>query len=262
LRFAAVDLRFAAADLAAGLRAGALRADFFAADFRADFRAAGLRADFRAVDLRAVERRAVLLRAVDFRAAGRLAVFRAVRPVFRAVFRAVRAVLRAALRAGRRFAAVLRAVFLAAFRTVRPAFRAVFRAVRAVLRAAGLRAVLRAVFRLAAAPRRAGLLRAVFFLLVVRFFPVVLVAIGFAPILICDVASTRSTGRVHRNHASLGPGLPPHMASQLFFLSICSLHQKVAIWRALFADLQQPILSKRTSMCRKMCITAHTDSFR
>jgi hypothetical protein len=41
------------------------------------------------------------------------------------------------------------------------------------------------------------------------------------------------------------------MASQLFFFSICSLHQKMAIWRALFAELQQPILSKRTSMCPK-----------
>jgi hypothetical protein len=127
--------------------------------------------------------------------AGRLAVFRAVRPAFRAVFRAVRAVLRATFRAGRRFAAVFRAGRLAVFRAARPIFRAVFRAVRAVLRAvlraAGLRAaVLRAVFRLAAALRRAGLLRAVVFL-VVRFFPVV--AIGFAPILFCDVASTRST---------------------------------------------------------------------
>jgi hypothetical protein len=90
------------------------------------------------------------------------------------------------------FRTVLRAVLRAAGRLA--VLRAVLRtALRAVLRDAGLRAaVLRAVFRLAAALRRAGLLRAVVFL-VVRFFPVVLVAIGFAPILFCDVASTRST---------------------------------------------------------------------
>jgi len=103
-------------------------------------------ADLRAADLRAVDFRAVFLRAAVLRAGlFRAAVFRA------ALFRAVD------LRAVDLRAVLLRAAVLRA---------AVFRA--AVLRAAAFRgAVFRAVDR-----------RAVVFLLAVRFFPVVLVAIG------------------------------------------------------------------------------------
>ncbi len=95
-----------------------------------------------------------------------------------AVFRAagLRAALLAVLRAGF-LAAVLRAGFLAL-----------------VLRA-GLRAlVLRALVFRAVAPRRA-LLAVVFLLLVVRFFPLVLVAMVSAPILPI-AALDRSSGRV------------------------------------------------------------------
>ncbi len=95
-----------------------------------------------------------------------------------AVFRAegLRAALLAVLRAGF-LATVLRAGFLAL-----------------VLRA-GLRAlVLRALVFRAVAPRRA-LLAVVFLLLVVRFFPLVLVAMVSAPIL-PSAALDRSSGRV------------------------------------------------------------------
>jgi hypothetical protein len=94
-----------------------------------------------------------------------------------AVFRAagLRAALLAVLRAGF-LAAVLRAGFLAL----------VFRA--------GLRAlVFRALVFLAVAPRRAPF-AVVFFLLVVRFFPLVLVAMASAPILPI-AALDRSNGR-------------------------------------------------------------------
>jgi hypothetical protein len=74
--------------------------------------------------------------------------------------------LAVALRAPDFFAAVLRAALAV--------FRPVFRAVRAVLRAT-LR-VARAVFR--------AVLRGPAFLLVVRFFPLVLVAMACAPLLL------------------------------------------------------------------------------
>ncbi|MGK2923130.1 MAG: hypothetical protein ACSLE4_10155 [Methyloceanibacter sp.] len=119
------------------------------------------------------------------------------------------------------FVADLAAVFRAgAFRADFLAFRADFRAVLlravdflAVLRLAGRRAVFRAVFRVA--------LRAVDFLLVVRFFPVFLVAIA---LLRCcfDVAHLPvPKTRYIESRFTCGPGLPSHMASQLFFLSIC-----------------------------------------
>lgn len=179
--FAAAGLRLAAADLAAGLRAGALRAADFAARFRA-----GFRADFRAVDRRAVERRADL---------------RAPRAALRAVLRPARAVLRAVLRPAR---AVLRAVFRADLRAFRAVLRTVLRAFRAVLRAVPRRAD----------ARRAGLLRAVF--LVVRFFPVVLVAMSLLRFCFDD-ASTRSTRRVHRITLHLVQACRPTWRVNYFF---------------------------------------------
>ena len=105
-------------------------------------------------------------------------------------------VLRAAvLRAVAFFALVfLAAVFraVARFAVLRaPVLRAVLRAVRAVLRA--VRAVFRAVFR---AP-----LRAPVFLLVVRFFPLVLVAMASAPILLCCRTRPLKRTRTCSNHA-------------------------------------------------------------
>jgi hypothetical protein len=105
----------------------------------------------------------------------------------------------AGLRAGALRAAVFRAAGLGA--ALLAVLRAGFLAV--VLRAgflvlvfrAGLRAlVLRALAFRAVAPRRA-LLAVVFFLLVVRFFPLVLVAMVSAPILPI-AALDRSSGRV------------------------------------------------------------------
>jgi hypothetical protein len=86
--------------------------------------------------------------------------------------------LAGALRAAVLRAAGFRALLLA---TLRVDFLAL------ALRAGFLAAVfLRALVFLALAPRRAlALLREVFFLLVVRFFPLVLVAMASAPILLC-----------------------------------------------------------------------------
>lgn len=90
------------------------------------------------------------------------------------------------------FLVVLRAVFrladvflAPAFRVARAVFRPAFRAVRAVLRPAFrvARAVLRAPLRVARAVLRA-VLRELVFLLVVRFFPLFLVAMACAPILL------------------------------------------------------------------------------
>ena len=112
-------------------------------------------------------------------AAGFRAVFLAVlRAGFRAAFLAV---LRADFRAD--FLAVLRAGFRAAFLAVLR-FRAVF---LAVLRAEPFRAVARlAVFFFFAAVLRVPVFLApvLFFLRVVRFFPLFLVAMAYAPILL------------------------------------------------------------------------------
>jgi len=202
----------------------------FAADDRrelleADFRADALRALLRAVLLRAVERRpagfravdllAVVLRAALFRAVGLRAALRRAEVLRAADFRAVdfRAVLRlavlflaAVLRADFR-ALVLRAVFLAAvFLAV--VFRADFRAL--VLRAVFLAAVFLAGLR-----RLAVLRRDVVFL-VVRFFPVVLVAM-----VLLRSESVAAGGCQKTTHACescfTGPSLPSHVSSQLFF---------------------------------------------
>lgn len=108
---------------------------------------------------------AVFFAAAGLRAAAFLVVLRA--EVLRAVFRLADVFLAPAFR-------VARAVFRPAFRAVRAVLRPVFRVARAVLRAPlrVARAVLRAV------------LRELVFLLVVRFFPLFLVAMACAPILL------------------------------------------------------------------------------
>ena len=118
---------------------------------------------------------------------------------------ALRAGFRAAvlvvLRADVFRAAVLRAVARLAPVFLAPVLRAVFRTVRAVLRAV-LRPA-RAVFR--------ALLRGLAFLLVVRFFPLILVAMVSAPIC-SDAALDRPNGRVlaritvHWSRLAVSPG--------------------------------------------------------
>ena len=108
-----------------------------------------------------------------------------------------------ALRAEVFFAVVLRAgaLFLAA-----PVLRAVLRTARAVARPV-LRAV-RAAFL--------TVLRGLAFLVVLRFFPLVFVAMASAPI--CFVTDLdRSNGPSLNDSRFTGPGLPSHQASQLFF---------------------------------------------
>jgi hypothetical protein len=124
--------------------------------------------------------RAGALRAAGFRTAF-LVVLRA--EVFFAVV----------LRAVARFAVVLRA----------PVLRAVLRAARAVLR------TVRAAFL--------AVLRGFAFLLVVRFFPLVLVAMACAPLLLWLPHSTAQTDVCLHESRFTGPGLPSHRASQLFF---------------------------------------------
>jgi hypothetical protein len=138
------------------------------------------------------------LRAGALRAAGFLAA------VLRAVLRA------AVLRAGAFLALVFRAALLRALAAFLATFLPVLRTVREALRAV-LRTV-RAVFR---APLRA------LALLVVRFFPLALVAMASAPILLCcrtpplKRTCTRTNQRLH-----LVQGLPSRTASQSFFLII------------------------------------------
>ena len=214
----------------------------FAADDRrdeADFRADALRALLRAVFLRAAERRPAGFRAVALRAEVlRAEVLRA--ELFRAVdLRAAlpRAeVLRAApLRAADLRAVVLRAVVLrdADFRAVD--FRAVLRLAvlflavvfRADLRALVLRAVflaavfLAAVFR--AAVFRAGLrllavLRRDVVFLVVRFFPVVLVAMVLLRSESVAARGHRKHRRMRASHALQVQARRPTYRVQLFFL--------------------------------------------
>jgi len=119
-----------------------------------------------------------------------------------------------ALRAGALRAAGFRAA----------AFLAVLRA--EVLRAAALFAGLRTAFFAAvflralvffAPVRRALALFAFVFLPVVRFFPLVLVAMACAPILLrCRTRLPKLT-RPCTNHALTGPGLPSHRPSQRLF---------------------------------------------
>ena len=110
----------------------------------------------------------------------------------------------AGLRAVDRLAAVFRAgVFF---------FAAVFLAV--VLRAA--RAVLRAVLRTVRAVFLA-LLRGLVFLLVVRFFPLVLVAMACAPILLCCRTRPLKRTRTCTNHASLVQACRPTGRVNCFF---------------------------------------------
>ncbi len=123
-----------------------------------------------------------------------------------------------ALRAAGFRADVLRAVarFAAVFRAGAFFFAAVFLAVvlRAVLRT--VRAVLRAVLRTVRAAFLA-VLRGLAFLLVVRFFPLVLVAMACAPLLLWLPHPTAQTDACLHESRFTGPGLPSHRASQLFF---------------------------------------------
>jgi hypothetical protein len=139
---------------------GAAVAGLDAVVFTAGFAAVRLRADVLRAGFRAgflAVLRAEVLRAVALRAVARLAP----------VLRAVRAVLRPALR-------VVPAAFRAVLRVARAVFRAVLRVARAVFRAA---------------------LRGLVFLLVVRFFPLVLVAMVL--LRFCsDAALDRLNGRV------------------------------------------------------------------
>jgi len=172
----------AAAGAGAGVAGfGATGAILAATGFATGFATATLRAGaLRAAGFRAAGFRAAGLRAVVLRAAG-----------FRAVLLEV---LRAdVLRAAARFGVALRAVL----RTARAVVRAVLRTMRAAFLA---------------------VLRGFVFLLVVRFFPLVFVAMASAPILLCCRARPLTRTRTCTNHASTGPGLPSHMASQLFFL--------------------------------------------
>jgi len=140
---------FGAAGIAGLAGAGAIG---FGAAGIAGFDTVVFAAAFRAGALRAEVLRAEVLRAEVLRAGFRAAVLRA--EVLRAV----------ALRAVARFAPVFLApVLRAVLRTARPVLRAVLRPARAVFRA---------------------LLRGLAFLLVVRFFPLVLVAMVSAPILL------------------------------------------------------------------------------
>ena len=123
----------------------------------------------------------------------------------------------AGLRAGALRAAVFRAAAL------RAPLLAVLRAgfLAAVLRAGFLaldfRAVLRALVFLAPAPRRA-LLAVVFLLLVVRFFPLVLVAMASAPILLLLPHSTAQTDAYsHESRFHWSRLAVPHWESIVFF---------------------------------------------
>jgi hypothetical protein len=105
-------------------------------------------------------------------------------------------------------AEVFRAVVLRAVARLAPVFFApVLRTVRAVLRAV-LRTV-RAVFL--------ALLRGLVFLLVVRFFPLVLVAMACAPILICCRTRPRKRTRACTNHTSLVQACRPTGRVNCFF---------------------------------------------
>jgi hypothetical protein len=146
---------------------------------RADF-------DFRADAVRLAELRAAGFRDADLRAAG------------------FRAVDRLAVRRADVFLATLRADTLAVF--LAPVFRAVvFRA--PVLRAVVFRTLARlVVLRLReVAPRP-----------VVRFFPVVFVAMVSAPVLFDRCTRPLHRTRTCTNHAT-SPTLPSHTVSQLFF---------------------------------------------
>ena len=101
--------------------------------------------------------------------------------------------------------AVLRAGFLAAV-------------LRAGFLALDFRAVLRALVFLAPAPRRA-LLAVVFLLLVVRFFPLVLVAMASAPILLLLPHSTAQTDAYsHESRFHWSRLAVPHWESIVFFI--------------------------------------------
>jgi len=124
----------------------------------------------------------------------------------------------AGLRAGALRAAVFRAACL------RAPLLAVLRAgfLAAVLRAGFLaldfRAVLRALVFLAPAPRRA-LLAVVFLLLVVRFFPLVLVTMASAPILLLLPHSTAQTDAYsHESRFHWSRLAVPHWESIVFFI--------------------------------------------
>jgi hypothetical protein len=151
----------------------------------AGFGAAAGAAAFAATGFAAAGLRTGALRAAGFRAAVFLVALRA-------------AVLRAAgLRAVARLAALRAGAFFA------PVLRAVLRAVRAVLR------TVRAAFL--------AVLRGLAFLLVVRFFPLVLVAMACAPILLwCRTRPVKRT-RSCTNHASLVQACRPTGRVNCFF---------------------------------------------
>jgi hypothetical protein len=121
------------------------------------------------------------LRAGALRAVGFFAVVLRAEGIFAVVLRA-EVFFAVVLRAVARFAVVFRA---GAFFVAAPVLRAIFRTARAVLRAVFFTA--RTVFL--------AVLRGLVFLLVVRFFPLVFVAMASAPI--CSVAPCdRPSGRV------------------------------------------------------------------
>jgi hypothetical protein len=137
-----------------------------------------------AAGLRAGALRTAGLRAAGFRAAG-------LRAVLLEVLRAE------VLRAVARFAVALRApVLRTVLRTARPVLRAVLRTVRATFLA---------------------VLRGVVFLLVVRFFPLVFVAMASAPILLCCRTPPLKRTRRCTNHASLVQAYRPTRRVNCFF---------------------------------------------
>jgi hypothetical protein len=205
----------------------------FAADDRrdeADFRADALRALLRAVLLRAAERRpagfravalrAEVLRAEVLRAAPLRAVdFRAVLPLA-VLFLAV--VFRADLRA-----LVLRAVFLAA----------VFRA---------------AVFR--AGLRRLAVLRRDVVFLVVRFFPVVLVAMVLLRSESVAARGHRKHRRMRASHALQVQACRPTCRVNCFFhYTLFATENGNLVARKLFIPTNESIL-----LCRRTCEVAHS----
>ena len=107
------------------------------------------------------------------------------------------------LRAEVFFAVVLRAVARFAVVLRAPVLRAVLRAARAVLR------TVRAAFL--------AVLRGLAFLLVVRFFPLVLVAMACAPLLLCWRTRPLKRTRACTNHASLVQACRPTGRVNCFF---------------------------------------------
>ena len=142
-----------------------------------------------------------------------------------------------ALRAEVFFAVVLRA---GAFFLAAPVLRAVLRTARAVARPV-LRAV-RAAFL--------TVLRGLAFLVVLRFFPLVFVAMASAPI--CSVtALDRSNGPPLHDSRFTGPGLPSHQASQSFFSLYDDRQRKWQFGVTFAREHQQQALSSSVTNSRE-----------